>query len=98
MADKEEVKVEEKQRWKVWLPENHPGSRKVVMGTGQVFNLNRLNDPDQEEAKQKQDYPIKEMMLTETEVNDLRNHYGFKASLIKEKKAVIKDKDEEKKG
>lgn len=77
-----EPKEEVKELYKVWLPANHEGSRKIKLGNGVQFNLNRLDEEDQEAAKKAADYPVKEMMLTKTEVNDFRKHYGFKAEKL----------------
>lgn len=83
---------EKKALYRVWLPEDHKGSRKIRLATGQQFNLNRLDESDQVEAKKQSDYPEHIMKLFPSEVESLRTGYGFsiqKAPKVTEVKAEV---------
>jgi hypothetical protein len=85
----------EKKKYLVALPKDYQGPSRVVVGNGYVFDVRRYDDEDQTESKKLNDYPVKEMILSESEAKGLSRGYGFKVKEIITKKEAEKKKSEE---
>jgi hypothetical protein len=92
MADETKTpEPEVKERYTIWLPDNHPGSRRVVFGS-KVMDLDK--PADSEDFANHPENNHHEIMATKSEINDLRDSYGFAARKMPKKAAAAAEAKE----